>query len=120
MIEIWKPVSGYEEYFLVSNKGNVFSMRSNKLLKKAICKTGYSTVSSRIGGRDGKAICLKVHRLVADAFLPDPVPELKKWAEDTFYKVVYVNHKDGNKSNNKAENLEWVRLVKIQSMPMMY
>lgn len=94
--EIWKDVIGYEEYFQISNIGNIFSKRSNRILKTTIHKNGYHVISTRIGGRNGIAITLKVHRLVAITFIPNP--ENKP----------FVNHKDGVKINNVVENLEWV------------
>jgi hypothetical protein len=95
MTEIWKDVVGYEEYFQVSNTGKIFSKRSNKLLKQQVNKKGYSVFASRIGGRDGKAICPRVHILVAKAFIDNP--ENKPT----------VNHVDGIKTNNNVNNLEW-------------
>ncbi len=96
MKEEWKDVAGYEDYFKISNLGNVFSKRTNKILKSCIHRNGYVIMSTMIGGRQGKAICFKVHRLVAEAFLLNPENKL------------YVNHKDGNKQNNCVDNLEWV------------
>lgn len=91
----WKKVKGYEEHFSVSNQGEVYSHRSKKILKQQTSKNGYKEFASKIGGRKGKSICLKVHRLVAECFIENP--ECKP----------FVNHKDGNKTNNKEENLEW-------------
>lgn len=107
MEEIWKDVVGFEDYFKISSKGLVFSKRTNRVLKQTLSKTGYLTFSTRIGGRGGTCYCFKVHRLVAEAFLPEPDEHLKEVAMGTFYGKVPVNHIDGNKTNNKVENLEW-------------
>lgn len=108
MVEVWKDVVGFEEYFMVSNFGNVLSKRTNKNLALSTSKTGYKVLSSKIGGRQGQCICLKVHRLVADAFLEKPSDVLIEECSKTHYKIVPVNHKDGNKLNNCVSNLEWV------------
>lgn len=105
--EEWKDVVGYEDYFKISNQGRVWSKRTNKILKLLKSKNGYMILSSTIGGRGGKYICLRVHRMVAEAFLPEPEDYMKEWAEGTFYKKVQVNHKDGNRVNNNISNLEW-------------
>lgn len=108
MEEVWRDVVGFEEYFKISNSGNIFSKRTNKLLKTCISPTGYEQVSTRIGGRLGKNYTFRIHRLVAEAFLPPPREDLIREAEEYFYGVVPVNHKDGDKSNNELTNLEWV------------
>lgn len=95
-MEIWRNVKDYEDYFLVSCKGRIFSKRSGKILKPHTGKSGYVTISTKIGGRKGKTICFRIHRLVAEAFIDNP--ESKP----------YVNHIDSNRSNNQALNLEWV------------
>lgn len=94
-MEIWKDVVGYEEYFQISNEGRLFSKRSHKVLKQTISKTGYYTVSTKIGGRTGISKCFRIHRVVAEAFLVNPQNK------ET------VNHIDGNKLNNNLSNLEW-------------
>ncbi len=94
-MEQWKDVVGYENYFMVSDLGRVYSKRTSKILKQTISKTGYSTFATKIGGRKGKSRCFKVHRLVAEAFVFN------------FENKPFVNHKDGNKLNNVSENLEW-------------
>lgn len=96
MQEFWKDVVGYENCFKVSNFGNVFSKRTGKLLKQRTTNSGYASIATKIGGRTGKAVCFKVHRLVAQAFLPNPEGKLT------------VNHKDSNRLNNHASNLEWM------------
>lgn len=105
--EIWKGVVGYESYFLVSNFGRIFSKRTNRVLKQTLSKTGYYIFSTRFGGRNSKAFCFKVHRLVAEAFLDGPSDKHLEDADKTFYNKVIVNHKDGNKLNNHVTNLEW-------------
>lgn len=92
----WKGVVGFEEYFKVSNFGDVFSLRTGKILKQHTRKNGYKTIATKIGGRSGEIYCFKVHRLVAEAFILDDNHK------------AFVNHIDGNKANNVVENLEWV------------
>ena len=94
-VEEYRDVVGFEEYFQVSNLGNVFSKRSNRILKQTK-RGGYWVFATKIGGRNGIAHHFSVHRLVAEAFIPNP--ESKP----------YVNHKDGCKTNNILSNLEWV------------
>ena len=55
-----------------------------------------------------KIFVFKIHRLVAEAFLDPPSEQQLQWAYTTKSGKVLVNHKDGNKSNNSVENLEWV------------
>ena len=97
MEEVWKPVPGYEGLYEVSNLGNVRSInwRNTGVVKNLYLKThnkGYLQVEL---AKDGIKKSFVVHRLVATAFLPNPLayPE--------------VNHKDENKKNNVVENLEW-------------
>ncbi len=94
--EIWKDVTEYPDLFMVSNLGNVWSKRTNKILKPTKTKSGYLTITTRIGGRNGKCISKRIHRWVADAFIPNPDNK------------PFVNHKDGIKTNNVLGNLEWV------------
>ena len=94
--EEYRDVVGFEDYFQISNLGNVFSKRSNRILKQTKSKTGYWTFATKIGGRNGTNHCFRVHRLVAGAFIPNP--ENKP----------FVNHIDGCKTNNILSNLEWV------------
>jgi len=93
--EEWKDVVGYENLFQVSNKGHLFSKRTNKILSQFITKKGYCVVSTRFGGRKGKNKVFRMHVLVAQAFLNNP----------NNYPI--VNHKDSNKQNNNVNNLEW-------------
>jgi hypothetical protein len=96
MEDNWKPVKGYEKYFMVSEEGKIWSNRTKKVLKTQISKTGYEIFSSYLHGRNSKSVCLRVHRLVAEVFCDNPK------------NCPQVNHKDGNKLNNHAFNLEWV------------
>lgn len=112
--EVWRDIKGYEGLYQVSNLGRVKSLKRkyinqygefgekeefikmqklNAFDKSQKDTQGYFVVSL---SNNDKGKWVRVHRLVAAAFLPNPnnLPE--------------VNHKDGNKQNNKADNLEWV------------
>lgn len=90
MEEIWKDIPGYEGLYQASNLGRIKSLLFNKekILKAWVQNTGYLTVSL-----NNKKFSL--HRLIAKTFIENP----------NNYPI--INHKDGNKLNNKVENLEW-------------
>ena len=99
--EIWKDVVGYEGFYQVSNKGNVYSVertrslgrkRGGRILKPGYDKDGYLRVNLC---KNGKQKTRFIHRLVAGAFVPNP----NGYSE--------INHRDENKVNNYANNLEW-------------
>lgn len=94
-MEKLKDVPGLEDYFQVNKLGQVWSKRTKKFLKQVKSKTGYWTIPTKFGGRKGRYRCFKVHRLIAETFIPNPENKL------------YVNHKDSNKLNNHVDNLEW-------------
>ena len=85
--EIWKNVLG--EYF-VSNFGNV--KRNEKEIKKSKDRKWYYYINISI---NGNVKVFRVHRLVAMAFIPNPLNKNE------------INHIDGNKTNNNVNNLEW-------------
>ena len=95
MQEIWKDIEGFEGRYQVSNLGNVRSWynatTTPRILKPDESK-GYLYVNLSSKGEHKSYL---IHRLVAVAFLPNPngYPE--------------INHKDENKYNNRADNLEW-------------
>ena len=87
----WKPIIGYENRYLISNNGEVFSLIKNKILKKEIRRDYYSVqLYNELGYKH-----FSIHRLVAIHFI-----------ENT-KKLLFVNHKDENKLNNSYKNLEW-------------
>jgi len=92
-MERWKEVKGYEGLYQISDKGNIYSITKNRLMKPGKCGNGYLKVVLCKSKHDHKN--MMIHRLVAEAFLPNP--EGKRT----------VNHKDGNKLNNSVSNLEW-------------
>lgn len=94
MIEEWRDVVGYEGIYQVSNLGSVRSLLFNKtkILKQGCATNGYLFVNL---WKNKKARPHRIHRLVAEAFLPNP------------NNLPCVNHKDETRDNNILENLEW-------------
>lgn len=101
MQELWKPIKDYEGLYEVSNLGRVKSlpkMHGNRywnfslILKENIAYNGYSGVFLQ---KNKKSTRKSLHRLVAESFIPNP------------NNLPQVNHKDGNKLNNRVDNLEW-------------
>lgn len=89
--EIWEDILGYEGLYKVSNYGNVKRVCSDKYLVQ--CERAFYPSVCLCKNNIKKSFL--VHRLVAQAFIPNP------------NKLPMVNHKDENKLNNKVENLEW-------------
>lgn len=101
MKEKWKDIEGYEGFYQISNMGRVKSLggqcgtvkRKEKIRSTSLTKDGYEKIRLNSQGKDTTK---RIHRLVAEAFIPNPNNK------DT------VNHIDGNKQNNIETNLEWV------------
>ncbi len=92
MIEKWKDVPNYEGLYEISDLGNVKSSYSNQILKPSTDKYGYVRFSA---SKNKKQKTLRIHRLVAELFIPNP------------NNLPQVNHLDGNKLNCTKSNLEW-------------
>lgn len=103
--EIWKDVVGYEGYYQVSNLGNVRSIKygkiSNMYLRKH--KYGYMTIRFSV---NGIVRGYKIHRLVAEAFIPNP--ENKP----------HIDHINTIRTDNRVENLRWVTRTENANNPL--
>jgi hypothetical protein len=98
MKEVWKDVVGFEGIYIVSNFGHVKSLHKrkvknkSKILSKSSKNKGY-VIHSLCSNGETKYMTL--HRIVAIAFIPNPENKPQ------------INHIDGDKLNNRADNLEW-------------
>lgn len=92
MKEEWRKIKDFPNYS-VSNTGKVRNDKRNKVKVPVKTNTGYAKTDLY---KDGKRTCRRTHRLVGEAFIPNPENKPE------------INHKDGNKLNNNADNLEWV------------
>lgn len=105
IIEIWKPVVGYEHNYEVSNLGNIRSIcitnphngklirrKNPRMLKQYKDKDGYLLTGLC---KNGTLTTFRVHRLIAKAFIPNPL------------NYEQINHKNEQKDDNRIENLEW-------------
>lgn len=90
--DIWREIPGYDGKYYISNFGQVYTLKTNKLLKQNYNTTGYLHLAL---SHKGKMKTCKIHRLVAIAFIPNPNNKNE------------VNHIDGVKENNHVDNLEW-------------
>ncbi|WP_277407911.1 NUMOD4 domain-containing protein [Lacrimispora xylanisolvens] len=90
-MEIWREIKGYEGFYSISNLGNVKNLITGKILNPALKSNGYLSVDLRYE----RPKTVSIHRLVAEAFIQNPLG------------LPYVNHKDEFKTNNRVENLEW-------------
>lgn len=91
-----KDVKNYEGLYAITSCGKVYSYKRKIFLKPQKDRYGYLRVSL---GKDGKSKSFRIHRLVAEAYIPNP-QNLKT-----------VDHIDGNKDHNYINNLQWMSLT---------
>lgn len=92
IIEIWRPIPNFENYYEASNTGFIRTLRTKKVLKTYTINSGYKCLKFTVNGERSSHL---VHRLIAITFIPNTEEKAT------------VNHIDGNKQNNCLSNLEW-------------
>jgi len=91
----WVPAPDAPDLFMVSRKGELYSLRSNRIVSQNVIGNGYLAHVTKVGGRKGTNLVLKTHIQVAKAFHPNPENKPE------------VNHKNGIKTCNEDWNVEW-------------
>ena len=102
-MQIWKDIEGYKGHYQISNYGNVRSLKKDAFLMKGAYLKGYKIISL---WKNGTGKMFRVHRLVAAAFIPNP--ENKPC----------IDHIDGDRANNHADNLRWVTYLENNNNPI--
>lgn len=105
--EIWKDIEGYEGLYQVSNYGRIQSKKygKEKVLYQYLTTKGYLLTALSKNGK----VCRKLtHRLVAEAFIPNPQNK------------PFIDHINGNKTDNRVENLRWVTAQENTHNPITY
>ena len=102
IMEIWKDVPGYIGLYKVSNYGRVKSVKKQLVLKTSGSGNRYKTVALCNGMRK----TFRLHRLVAAAFIPNPDNK------------PCIDHIDGDRANNHADNLRWVTYLENNNNPI--
>lgn len=92
----WRPAPDLPKHFMVSDKGELFSIRSEKVMRQNLFANKYLGIVTRINGKHGKCRTLRAHVQVAKAFIPNP------------YAKPHINHISAIKTSNGVDNLEWV------------
>lgn len=96
MVTMWSCVPGYESNYMISDRGEVkhfpYASSKGKSVKPRLNNAGYLMIDLY---KDGKRKCMLLHRLVALTFIPNPRG------------LEVVNHKDRDRTNCAADNLEW-------------
>lgn len=89
---MWKDIKDYEGLYKISTLGDVYSVNRKKLIYQSMDRYGYKQC---LLYKNNKHKTKKIHRMVAEAFIPNT------------YNKPQINHKDGNRTNNRIDNLEW-------------
>lgn len=100
---MWKDIKGFENLYQINEKGEVFSLKTRRLLKPQIGTHGYLVITLR---RDGKNIGRQIHRMIAEAFIPNP--ENKPC----------IDHINAIRTDNRIDNLRWCTYKENNNNPI--